>query len=210
MLSYGVESRVKFVELSYDVRVLQYSMNVVDCQMPTSGMVRFHPAACVSDDGSSLFAVTSTGELSTFSIANRIYRVSVPVTANGALSVCSQGANVYVGGGDGQIVWLTGADQQWQLVAKTQIDGRVTSLSLGANGLVAATSAGSVFLVAAGTDGNGQPFLQAKLNSQNPTAKVRSVAFPAANSERFATLSSNGVIQLWNPFIRKPMGRQRN
>ena len=75
-------------------------------------------------------AGTSGGEMCVFSIGQRMYRASMPLTSNGIVCGALDGDMLFVGGGDGKIKKVNLAGGQWTLTHEAQLDSRVMSINL--------------------------------------------------------------------------------
>ncbi len=76
----------------------------------------------VEGTGMSVLVATSSGEFSVFSKAARVYKCSVPVSSNGALTLLLAPDNsVFVGSGDGTVKKYRGAESSWLCVAEVTL-----------------------------------------------------------------------------------------
>jgi len=70
-------------KLEFDIASMQYILKQGLCQLPNTGLTRNYNFSCIQGD--LLFLGTSGGEICLFSIANRIYRATMPISSNGVL-----------------------------------------------------------------------------------------------------------------------------
>eukprot|EP00163_Fabomonas_tropica_P000227 TRINITY_DN10146_c1_g1_i1.p2 TRINITY_DN10146_c1_g1~~TRINITY_DN10146_c1_g1_i1.p2 ORF type:complete len:619 (+),score=153.59 TRINITY_DN10146_c1_g1_i1:3086-4942(+) len=191
-LAIGMENTVKILHLTYDVRILQYSYSEVTCQMPSTGLIRQYPAACVDSSSEYCLAVTSTGELSVFNVPNAVYRVTVPISSGGAHSIARAGDTVFVGCGDGKVKQLVGGDTLWEVTGETTLPGGVQSLCASPDNrhILAVTNTGLMIRL------DCQTLAQEHINT-NPVLPLREIEFGAKN-DVFATLSDDGSISVWD------------
>ena len=124
----GNANQVVVNRLEFDISSMQYFVQSQACQLPNTGLIRNYTFGLVSGD--MFMAGTSGGEMCVFSISQRMYRASMPLTSNGILCGCTNGEMLFVGGGDGKIKKVNLAGGQWTLTHEAQLDSRVMSMNL--------------------------------------------------------------------------------
>lgn len=92
---------------------MQYFLASSPCQLPNTGLVRTYNFALINGD--MLLAGTTGGEMCVFSISQKLYRASMPLTSNGIICGCVHQEMLFVGGGDGKIKKVNLAGGAWTL-----------------------------------------------------------------------------------------------
>ena len=77
-----------------------------------------------------LFMGTTGGEVCLFSISNKIYRATMPISSNGLMSMAFVGNFLYVGSGDGKLKKMNIADGRWNMTHEAQLDSKIMSLKV--------------------------------------------------------------------------------
>ena len=97
----GNAQQVTVNKLEFDISSMQYFVTSAPIQLPNTGLIRNYNFALINGD--MLLAGTTGGEICVFSVAQKMYRASMPLTANGIIcgAVCND--MLFVGGGDGKI-----------------------------------------------------------------------------------------------------------
>ena len=88
-------------KLEFDISSMQYFLSSENCQLPNTGLIRNYNFALINGD--MLMAGTTGGEICIFSIAQKQYRASMPLTSNGIICGAVMNDCLFVGGGDGKI-----------------------------------------------------------------------------------------------------------
>ncbi len=71
--------------LEFDIASMQYYLKQGVCQLPNTGLNRTYTFS--QANGDVLLLGTTGGEICIFSIYNRIYRATMPLSSNGLLSM---------------------------------------------------------------------------------------------------------------------------
>jgi len=96
-----------------------------------------------------LLAGTTGGEMCVFSIGQKLYRASMPLTSNGLICGCVHGDMLFVGGGDGKIKKVNLAGGAWTLTHEAALDSCVMSMNLSNDKqeLIVGTKGGKLYRV---------------------------------------------------------------
>lgn len=139
-----------------------------------------------------LLAGTTGGEICLFSISQKLYRASMPLTSNGIICGAVHNDMLFVGGGDGKIKKVNLAGGQWTLTHEAQLDSCVSSMNLSNNKdeLIVGTQGGKLYRVLT----NDLSFL---LHSDAHISTINDVSF-GADSNTFVTADSAGALKMWN------------
>ena len=169
---------------------MQYFVQSQACQLPNTGLIRNYTFGLVSGD--MFMAGTSGGEMCVFSISQRMYRASMPLTSNGILCGCTDGEMLFVGGGDGKIKKVNLAGGQWTLTHEAQLDSRVMSMNLSNDKqeLIVGTEGGKMYRVLT----NDLSFL---LHSDAHVSNINDIAF-GNESNSFVTVDEAGAVKMWD------------
>ena len=149
-----------------------------------------------SADHETVYAGTTTGDFVVVNVKNKVAVGICAVCSSGVMSIepfldPATGAQmILTGGGDGTVMCFDGA---LGLVSSTQLRGRVMSLSFnrGCNEFVAGTSEGYVHRVRTSD-------MEALVVAENHAAAVTSVAYAPESSDRFATVSEDCTVRVWD------------
>lgn len=148
-----------------------------------------------SDDCETLYAGTTTGDFVVVNVKNKMSRGSCMACSSGVHAVNTfhgPGGELLlvVGGGDGS---LTSFDAELGVVHQTRVNGAVVAISFNRDGseFVAGTSAGFIYRVRSSDFG-------ALVVCENHSAAVIAVAYPQERSDRFATLSLDCTVRVWD------------
>jgi hypothetical protein len=87
--------------LEYDIASMQYILKQGLCTLPNTGLTRNYTFANI--EGDLLFLGTTGGEICLFSVSNRVYRATMPISSNGVLCATFLNGFIYVGSGDGKV-----------------------------------------------------------------------------------------------------------
>ena len=139
-----------------------------------------------------LLAGTTGGEICVFSISQKLYRASMPLTSNGTLCGCVLGDMLFVGGGDGKVKKVNLAGGQWTLTHEAQLDSRVLSMNLSNDQkeIIVGTEGGKIYRVLT-TD------LSFLLHSDAHIAAVNGLSF-GADSNTFLSADETGALKMWD------------
>jgi len=196
----AVTHKVYQYTLDFDIYTMQYALNAELLQLPSSGLERSY--YCGLSLGDTMLAAGShAGELVLFQTRTSVFRSCVPISQGGllALAAVADGHGrhiVYCGCGDGKLVMVLGADQDWEKVGERQLGGPVLSITVSGDGnsLLAGTSEGNIYLLDAITLAlmpNGNPANPEAPLLASHTRPVSCIAF-GASSETFVTGAGNG------------------
>jgi len=185
---HSVKVDVHFLE--YDIKTMHYQLKTQLVRFPSAGLTRTYHDCAMSPATGELLAATSVGELVVFNADNLIYRAALPISSNGILSLCCQGEYVFIGAGDGKVKKLQGNDQYWTIVGEAQLNGRITSLTLRADGeeVMVGTDTAKMYALAC----NDMSF---RLAQESNVSQINGVAF-GQKSDVFATASQDGAVRI--------------
>lgn len=177
-------------KLEFDISSMQYFLSEANCQLPNTGLVRTYNFGLVNGD--MLLAGTTTGEICVFSLSQKLYRASMPLTSNGIVCGCVHGDMLFVGGGDGKIKKVNLAGGQWTLTHEAVLDSRVMSMNLSndKNELICGTIGGKLYRVLT----NDLSYL---LHSDAHTNQINDISF-GADSNTFVTADETGALKMWD------------
>lgn len=172
----------------------------------TSNQKRVYTCVAFSAEEDLLFAGTLTGDFCVLNVPRRLtngelerinLRLTVLVCSGGVHSMRVSGRNLFVGGGDGSVtLYNTDYDEGYkpQKVAEG-LSGAVTSIALSEQrGLAVFATAASVIYEHSLTDARARP----RIVSESHCARVVAVAYAPADSVRFATVSDDLTVRVWN------------
>jgi WD40 repeat protein len=165
-------SSVLIHSFDFDIASMTYRISTAACQLPSSGLNRTYTCSTCDSVGEFTIAGTSSGELCVFSIPNRIFRASLPLSSNGLLVMIELDGSLYVGSGDGKVKRIAGRDTKWNVLAEAQLPGRIISMSPSPDRreILCGTSLGCIFRLITSD-------LTNTIHSESPIGAVRDVAF---------------------------------
>jgi WD40 repeat protein len=187
---------VLYHRIEFDLKTMSYALQSDRLQLPASGLQRQYTCGTIRD-GQYFLAGTTAGDLCIFSLANKIFRSSIPVCNGGIASMCPAEGNVlFLGSGDGKIKGLMGDDVVWEVISDATLEfaqASITSLSMATDGveLIGGTDNGKMFRIL--TNDLSSMLLQA-----SHTAPVTGVAYPREGSDTVATCSAAGEMFIWD------------
>ena len=183
-------NQVTINKLQFDISSMQYFLSSDNCQLPNTGLVRNYNFGIVNGD--MLLCGTTAGEICVFSISQKLYRASMPLTQNGIICGCGHGESIFIGGGDGKVKKVAMTGGQWTLTHEAQLDSRVMSINLSndKNEIICGTVGGKLYRVLT----NDLSFL---LHSDAHTATINDVAF-GTDSNMFVTVDETGALKHWD------------
>ena len=186
----GNTNQVTINKLEFDISSMQYYLSSENCQLPNTGLIRNYNFALVNGD--MLLAGTTGGEICLFSIQQKMYRASMPLTSNGIICGCVDNDMLFVGGGDGKIKKVNLAGGQWTLTHEAQLDSRVMSMNLSNDKqeLIVGTQGGKLYRVLT----NDLSFL---LHSDAHISVINDVSFGSDNNS-FVSVDEAGAIKMWD------------
>jgi len=149
-----------------------------------------------SADHETVYAGTTTGDFVVVNVKNKMSVGICPACSSGVCAIepfadPATGAQlIMAGGGDGSVLCF---DADLGLVAQTTLPGRVVSLSFNRDRseFVAGTSAGYVHRVRTAD-------MEALVVCENHAAAVTGVAYAPEASDRFATVSEDMTVRVWD------------
>lgn len=169
---------------------MQYFLNEGSCQLPSTGLVRNYTINKINGD--MLMAGTSGGEICLFSIYSQTYRATMPLSSNSVLAIALMDDKIFIGGGDGKVKKISTDGGRWNLTHEAQLDGKVTSLSLGLDKkeLIAGTSKGKIYRMLTGD-------LSFMIHTDAHFGAINDVNFGANNNE-FVCIDETGIVKIWD------------
>lgn len=159
-------------------------------------LVRDYTCVGYSPDCKAVVAGTSSGDFCVVNANTRQLIKVVPACSCGVSSIVFYDGGVLVGGGDGKVVHF---GHDFVGTCYVALDSGVAGLSLNEaqNEAVVGTQAGSVFLVRL-EFGSSHPSLLPQLLSENHANAVVQIAYSMDASDRFATISRDCTIRIWD------------
>lgn len=153
-------------------------------------MVRDFTKLEFSDDKETIYCATSSGDFVLVNVKQKTLGNSVAACRSGILSLLCWPEGLIVGGGDGTV---TTFDSNLHDVAQVSLNGPVTTLSFSPDRMevIAGTMSGFIYRLRVDN-------LQSLLVSENHSAPIRCVSFSPETSDRFATLSNDCSIRVWD------------
>ena len=166
--------------------------------MPSTGLVRDYRCGVALKAQGSRYVVAGAaeGDVIVFRIhphatGGGVFRGSLPCCTGGALSMVANDEKLYVGGGDGVVRELVGADNKWTVAQSTRVDGAATSLAFAtATELLIGTELGKIFRVL--LHDFRHPSLLSVAHIANPTC----CAF--SSKDVLATAAEDGTVIVWD------------
>jgi WD40 repeat protein len=153
-------------------------------------MVRSISSLEFSDDYETVYCGTTSGD---FALVNvKQLKLGSPIAACrlGVLSVLCWSDGLIIGGGDGTV---TTFDSGLHDLCQAQLDGAVVAMSFSPDRLevLAGTSKGFVYRLRVENMGS-------LLVCENHAAPVKCVSYAAGTSDRFATISTDCTLRIWD------------
>jgi hypothetical protein len=129
----------------FDLSSMQYYLKQGTCQLPNTGLNRQYTFSFAKGD--TLLLGTSGGEICIFSIYNRIYRATMPLSSNGLMALEMIDDFIFVGGGDGKVKKLSIGGGKWVMTHEAQLDSKVVSIASSGDKkeLVVGTNGGKIY-----------------------------------------------------------------
>jgi WD40 repeat protein len=162
--------------------------------------VREYQCLAFTPDYEHLLAGTTSGDVATVLVKNRVVQAFKEVCSNGVTGlVClptgsSEMVRIVAGGGDGTVTILTGSSaMDLREERQIRLDGPVASVSLNseATEVLAVCTTGSSWKVRSKD-------LAMKLHSQVASGAVYSVAYQRGISDMFLSCCGDGLVTLWD------------
>lgn len=157
-------------------------------------VVRDYTCVQFSPDRETLVAGSTSGDFSVINVKTKRVVKSVLACSCGINAILYGDLGVLVGGGDGSVLHYT---TDYVDTSHTQLDGPIIGLSMGPSGseMIAGTQSGSLFRVQLSI---AQRRLHASLLFENHSSAVLQVAYTMDVSDRFATVSKDCSIRVWD------------
>lgn len=157
-------------------------------------VVRDYTCVQFSSDRETLVAGSTSGDFSVVNVKTRRLVQNVPACSCGIHSIVCFDAGVLVGGGDGSVLHF---DLDFVDTSHVVVDGPVVGLALSASQreAIVGTQVGSIFRIQLHV---AQRFLQASLLFESHSSAVIHVAYATGVSDRFATVSRDCTIRVWD------------
>ena len=143
-------------------------------------------------NGDMFLAGTTGGEICLFSISQKLFRASMPLTSNGIICGAVSGDMLFIGGGDGKVKKVNMAGGQWTLTHEAQLDSCVMSMNFSndKNELIVGTQGGKMYRVLS----NDLSFL---LHSDAHVLTINDVSF-GQDSNTFVSVDEAGALKMWD------------
>lgn len=135
---------------------------------------------------------TGGGEICIFSIYNRIYRATMPLSSNGLMALSMIDDFIFVGGGDGKVKKLSIGGGKWVMTHEAQLDSKVVSIngSSDKKELIVGTTGGKMYRMLT-TD------LSFMLHTDAHTGSINDMNF-GKRSDQFLSIDENGAVKMWD------------
>jgi WD40 repeat protein len=165
-------------------------------QINTGAFVRDYTCLVFAPSGDYLYAGSASGDFSCISVRNFILQTTCKACSSGvqSINILSSGQSILVGGGDSTITAFNGSGKDFVDEKRVQLtEGSVTSISLNGDEtrMLAGTSNGDIYVVQTST-------LKQILLSQSHKSAVLAIEYPRDVSDKFATISQDGVLRYWD------------
>ncbi|RHY60695.1 hypothetical protein DYB34_004661 [Aphanomyces astaci] len=164
-------------------------------------VVRDYTCVQFTPDRETMVAGTTSGDFAVVHVKTRRFLQSIMACTCGVLSLCTFDAGVLVGGGDGSLLFF---NSEFVDSAKQALVGPIAGLSPLA-GSPASSGYYNHILMMAGTQSGfiyhvtvHPSSMSSRLICENHSNGVLSVAFAAQHSDRFATISKDCTIRIWD------------
>ena len=189
---------VRMCTLSFSIQKLAFELSVTACHLPGSGgrmggFVRKYQCCC--QIGNDLLCGTSSGDLVVYNAQGGFYRTSLTIAANGVNSLVDNPLHhcIFVGGGDGKLRKIAGAEKEWQLMGEVQLEGAIISMagSYDHHQLVILTTAGLMYRVLTAN-------MTYTVTAEAPLRGLCDTALSADRPDIFATVSNDGFLRVWD------------
>lgn len=169
---------------------MQYYLKQGFCQLPNTGLNRSYTFAHAKGD--TLLLGTTGGEICIFSIYNRIYRATMPLSSNGLMSLAFVDDFLFVGGGDGKVKKLSIGGGKWVMTHEAQLDSKVISIANSSDKkeIIVGTTGGKLYRMLT-TD------LSFMLHTDAHTGSINDLNF-GSRSDQFLTIDENGAVKMWD------------
>ena len=128
-----------------------------------------------------------------FSIYSRIYRATMPISANGLMAMALIDEYIYVGGGEGKVKKLHIASGKWTLTHEAQLDSKIMSINANSDKkeLIVGTINGKLYRMLTHD-------LSFMMHTDAHTGCISDIHFMPNRSDQFLCIDSNGVVKLWD------------
>jgi WD40 repeat protein len=184
------QTNVFINSLEFDISSMQYYLKQGTCQLPNTGLNRTYTFSRANGD--TLLLGTTGGEICIFSIYNRIYRATMPLSSNGLLCLTMVDDFLFVGGGDGKVKKLSISGGRWVMSHEAQLDSKVVSINVSADKkeLIVGTNGGKLYRMLT-TD------LSFMLHTDAHTGTINDLNF-GKRSDQFLSIDDNGSVKMWD------------
>ena len=189
---------VRLFVLTFSISKLSFELECVACQVPggggrMGGYVRKYNSCAVLNNF--ILCGTASGEVMVFSSETGLYRTSLSLNSNGVNAVVAVDAMqcAFVGGGDGRIKKIGGADSEWKLFGEITVEGSILCMAPSSDGaqIVVTTTAGLMYRILTAD-------MTFTLAVESPLQGINDVALSSARTDVFATASSDCLVRLWD------------
>ncbi|ETV99097.1 hypothetical protein H310_08519 [Aphanomyces invadans] len=157
-------------------------------------VVRDYTCVQFTPDRETMVAGTTSGDFAVVHVKTRRFLQSISACTCGVLSLCAWNEGVLVGGGDGSLLFF---NNDFVDSAKQSLVGAISGLSplAGSGSVMAGTQSGFIYHV---TVHPSQPSMASRLICENHSNGVLAIAFAPQHSDRFATISKDCTIRIWD------------
>jgi len=153
--------------------------------------VRDFTTIAFSEDLETLYAGTSSGDFVVVNIKQKAMNMTIPATRQGVRSLLTSSQGMLVGGGDGTVTLFDA--HSMHDINQTNVGGPVISLCYSPDHTEVLAGTSNGFIRRLRSDS-----LQGRLVCENHSAPLICVSFSPESSERFATLSHDCSMRVWD------------
>lgn len=116
----------------------------------------------------------------------------MPLSSNGLLSIALMDDKIFIGGGDGKVKKISTDGGRWNLTHEAQLDGKVTSLSLGLDKkeLIVGTSKSKIYRMLTSD-------LSFMIHTDAHYGGINDISFGGNNNE-FVCIDETGIVKIWD------------
>lgn len=153
--------------------------------------VRDYTHLAFSDDLETVYAATTSGDFVIIRVKSASFTGTVPVSRQGIHALAVHRGGLLVGGGDGTVTHLEG--QTMHETHQVELQGPVVAMSFSPDKIEVMVGTADGFIYRLRTE-----TLQSLLVCENHSAGLVKVGFSKDASDRFATLSMDCTVRVWD------------
>eukprot|EP01029_Cantina_marsupialis_P012282 TRINITY_DN2711_c0_g1_i1.p1 TRINITY_DN2711_c0_g1~~TRINITY_DN2711_c0_g1_i1.p1 ORF type:complete len:631 (+),score=133.59 TRINITY_DN2711_c0_g1_i1:43-1935(+) len=193
-------AHVYVATMIYNIGSLRFNLDVEQCSLPPSGLVRQYNCCVIFGDV--IAAGTNSGEIAFFKWSEKNFKSLMQLCSAGVHSLSISGDGMFVGGGNGQIKKIRmGGD--WELLEQYDLHGSVTSLAHQTDSndsvCIAVTSQGFMNLI--------KPNGDVSIVVESHTGPITDVSSSCDRPDTILTCSEDNSVRVWDLSTYKPVVR---